>query len=92
MTLEALFPASLPTHSPMQRYHIDADTGLLRQHDYTAEVIGSWAKAANVVEKHGEWEGVLYPSRRKVTPRKGDGTPRAFPLLVGIAISDWRLV
>ncbi|HEY5640168.1 MAG TPA: hypothetical protein VIW01_08960 [Dehalococcoidia bacterium] len=91
-TLEARFPDSLPTHSAVQRFHIDAESGLLRQHDYTAEVFGGWAKAANVVEAHGEWEGIPYPSRRKVTPRKADGTPRGFPLLVGIKISDWRLV
>ncbi len=91
-TLEARFPDSLPTHSPVQRFHIDGESGLLRQHDYTAEVFGSWATAANVVEEHGEWDGIPYPSRRKVTPRKADGTPRAFPLLVGIAIADWRLV
>ena len=91
-TLEARFPESLPTHSPVQRFHIDGESGLLRQHDYTAEVFGGWAKAANVVEEHGEWEGIPYPSRRKVTPRKGDGTPRAFPLLVGIEIKNWRLV
>ncbi len=91
-TLEARFPESLPTHSPLQRFHIDSESGLLRQHDYTAEVFGGWAKAANVVEEHGEWEGVPYPSQRKVTPRKGDGRPRAFPLLVGIEIGDWRLV
>ncbi len=90
-TLEATFPAALPTHSAVQRFHFDPGTGLLRQHDYTAEVFGGWAKAANVVLAHGEADGVPYPSTRRVTPRRPDGRPRGFPLLVGIEISDWRL-
>jgi len=91
-TLEAKFPPSIPTHSPVQHFHFEPGTALLRQHDYTAEVFGDWAAAANVVEEHGAWEGIPYPSRRKVTPRKKDGTPRPFPLLVGITIEDWQLV
>jgi hypothetical protein len=90
--MEATFGPGIPSHSAVQRFHFDPETGLLRQHDYTAEVFGGWAKAANVVLAHGEWDGVPYPSRRWVTPRKPDGKPRRFPLLVGIEISDWRLV
>ena len=67
-------------------------TGLLRQHDYTAEVFGGWAKAANVVLEHGERDGVLFASKRRVTPRRGDGRPRRWPLLVAIDVHDWQLV
>ena len=91
MTLEARFAPELPTHSPVQQFHFDPETALLCQHDYTAEVFGAWAKAANVVLEHGEWHGIPYPSRRRVTPRRPDGKPRPFPLLVGILIKDWRL-
>lgn len=91
-TIEGKFPASVPTHSPVQQFHIDPESGLLRQHDYTAEVFGDWAHAANVALEHGVSGGIPFPSRRKVTPRKHTGTPRPFPLLVGIEISDWRLV
>lgn len=90
--LEARFPESLPTHCPTQRFTFDQGTGLLRQHDYTAEVIGSWARAANVVLAHQEWEGIPYPARRRVTPRRPDGRARSFPTLVDITIHDWRLV
>ena len=89
--LEASFPAAFPTHSAVQRFHFDPATGLLRQHDYTAEVFGGWAKAANVVLEHTLSDGVPYPSRRRVTPRAGSGKPRPFPLLVGIEISDYRM-
>jgi hypothetical protein len=90
-TLEASFPPELPTHSPVQQFHFHLETALLRQHDYTAKVFGAWAKAANVVLEHGTWHGIPYPSRRRVTPRRPDGTPRPFPLLVGILVKDWRL-
>jgi hypothetical protein len=91
-TLEARFPDGFPTHSQVQRFHFDPETGLLRQHDYTAEVFGDWAAAANVVLKHREHDGIPYPSRRRVTPRRADGTPRRGPVLVDIRIRDWRLV
>ena len=90
-SLQARFPPRLPTHCELQRFHFYPETALLRQHDYTAEVFGGWAKAANVVLEHGSWEGIPYPSRRRVTPRRPDGRPRAFPLLVGIRITDWGL-
>lgn len=90
-TLEVKFSPDLPTHSPIQQFHFDPDTSLLRQHDYTAEVFGNWATAANVVLTHADSDGIPYPSHRRVTPRKPDGTPRRFPLLVDIRIRDWRL-
>ncbi len=91
-TLEARFPASLPTHCAVQRFQFDPRTALLVQHDYTAEVFGGWARAANVVLEHGKWMDIQYPSRRRVTLRKQDGTPRQSPVLVAITFDDWRLV
>ena len=91
-TLEARFPPYLPTHSERQAFHFDLETGLLRQHDYTAEVFGGWAKAAHVILEHSTREGPTYPSRRRVTPRKADGSPRRGPVLVWIEVHDWRLL
>jgi hypothetical protein len=90
--LEARFPEALPTHCPIQQFTFDPDTGLLRQHDYTAEVIGSWARAANVVLAHQECAGIPYPSHRRVTPRRPDGRPRPVPTLVDIVVHEWRLI
>lgn len=90
-TLEAQFPSSIPTHSAVQQFHFDPQTNLLRQHDYTAEVFGGWARAANVVLEQDDADGIPYPSHRRVTPRKSDGAPRGFPLLVDIRIRDLRL-
>ena len=44
--LEADFPPGLDTHSPAQVFYFD-EGGLLRRHDYVAEVVGGWARAAH---------------------------------------------
>lgn len=91
-TLEASFPDYLPTHCPRQRFHFDPETGLLRRHDYTAEVFGGWAKAAHVILEHGRSDGIPFPSRRRVTPRGPGGRPLPFPVLVWIKVHEWRLL
>lgn len=90
-TLEAEFPADCPTHSRLQRFHFDPATHLLRQHDYTAQVMGSWARAANVVQNHATWHGMRYASTRRVTPRLPNGRPAWGPVLVWIEVSEWRI-
>lgn len=90
--LEARFPAHLPRHSEVQRFYFDRKTGLLTRNDYTADVFGSWAQAANVVHEHKEWEGIPYPSRRRVTRRENDGSYRPLPTMIGMQISEWRLL
>ena len=90
--LEGVFPPYLPTHCRTQRFEFDIETSLLRQHDYTAEVIGKRALAAHLVLGHDEWSGIPYPSRRRVTPRAHDGRPRKRPLLVAIDVHRWQLI
>jgi hypothetical protein len=90
--LKAWFPSQLPTHCDEQQFQFDRSTGLLQQHHYTAEVMGEWAKECNVVVEHRDVDGLPYPSRRRVTPRKANSDPRSGPLLVEIEIHDWRLV
>ena len=62
--LRAKFPDSIPTHSPVQEFHFDPISGLLRQHDYTAEIISRLATAANVVLEHSRSDGIAFPSSR----------------------------
>ena len=90
--LLARFPENIPTHSPAQEFLFDPDSGLLSQHNYTAEVMGGWAKAANVVVGHGAWNGIPYPSHRRVTPRKKDGSPSGGPVLIDLVVHDWEVL
>ena len=89
--LKARFPASIPTHNESQEFHFDQKTGRLIQHNYTANVIGRMAKAANVIAKHSEIGGLVYPSSRIVTPRNKSGTALKRPILIDIAVHDYKL-
>ena len=87
--LEARFPPVLPTHSAVQRFHIDPSTDLLRRHDYTADVVGPFARAAHEILAHGTSEGIPFPSHRRVRPRIAG---RALgPTLVDLRIHGWTL-
>ncbi len=85
--LVARFDASVPTHSPIQEFHIDAAGHLLR-HDYTADVIGRWARAANLCLASEVVDGLRFYTRRRVYPRIGTSGPIPFPTLVRIDIDD----
>ncbi|MCU0600392.1 MAG: hypothetical protein MUE70_14175 [Desulfobacterales bacterium] len=89
--LEAVFPDNIPTHCRVQRFRFDRGTGLLVQHDYTAEVISSLAKAAHVVLDHSESEGFQYTSHRRVTPRSFTGKPLPLPTLIEIIVHDFHV-
>lgn len=85
--LSADFPVSLPTHSPTQEFHFDA-SGLLIRHDYTAEVVGSWARAAHLSTEYRRFGGLRVSTMRRVYPRGPLGRPLPFPTLVAIDIHD----
>lgn len=85
--LHVTFPPGLPTHSREQVFYFDA-AGLLRRHDYTAEVFGGWATAAHYSSAHRTFSGLVFPTRRRVYPRRADGRPRPFPTLVWIDVDD----
>lgn len=89
--LEARFPESIPTHNEFQEFHFDPKTGLLIQHNYTANVIGRMAKAANLVAKHSEIGGLVYPCSRIVTPRNKSGIALKGPILIDISVHNYKL-
>lgn len=89
--LEAEFPDSIPTHSKNQKFHFDKKTGLLIQHNYTADIISRLAKAANVVMTHSKQDGIPFPASRRVTPRTLKGSPLKGPVLIDIQVHRYRL-
>ncbi len=88
--LQATFPTELLTHSPKQIFYFDNE-GLLKRHDYTALVFGNFAKAAHYSWNHREINGIPFPTRRRVFPRKKDGSPRRLVTLVSIDIDDIQI-
>jgi hypothetical protein len=87
--LDVRFPAGFPTHSPRQRFHLDADHRLVR-HDYTALVFGRWARAAHITGDHREFDGLLVPTRRRVYPRLPGGRVAPGPVIVSLDILSVR--
>ena len=83
--LRATFPPELPTHSRKQTFHLGQD-GRITRIDYTAEVFGPWARAANHCLVHERVDGLLFATRRRVVPRGFPGPP-----LVTISIDDITL-
>jgi hypothetical protein len=88
--LQATFPNNFPTHNKVQEFHFNVNTGLLMQHNYTADIISSLAKAANVVAEHNSSEEIIYPSRRLVTPRSSSGKALKRPILIDITVHNFR--
>lgn len=75
--LDVTFPPGLPVHSREQVFHVSA-TGEVRRFDYTAEVFGSWARAAHHCFDYRRFDGLRLPVRRRVVPR-GPGFRWALP-------------
>ena len=63
-------PPALHTHSRRQTFFFD-DEGLLRRHDYVADIVGWWARGAHRSEDYVEVGGVLVARRRHVVARLG---------------------
>jgi hypothetical protein len=85
--LDARFDPSLHSHSAAQTFWV-GDDSLLRRHDYTARVVGGWAKAAHALEDNRESGGLVFPTRRRVTPRGPANRGLAGPTLVWIELTD----
>jgi hypothetical protein len=85
--LNVTFPSDIPTHSREQTFYFNED-GLLTRLDYTAEVFGQWAKGAHLCGEHRPYDGIVFPTRRRVYPRRRDGRTRPRPTLVWIDVDS----
>lgn len=83
--LRVTFPPNVHTHCREQVLHVD-ERGLIRRHDYTAEPIGSWSKAANLSLEHGSADGLVLGTRRRVYPRGPGDRVLPAPRLVWIEL------
>jgi hypothetical protein len=84
--LKVLFPADIASHSREQVFYFDRG-GLLRRHDYVAELIGG-LPAANYASDHRPFAGLVLPTRRLVYARGPDNLPLTDRLAVSIDIDD----
>lgn len=89
--LRGRFPCHIPAHCAVQEFRFDPETGLLRQQNYTAQIIGAWAKAANVVTAYARTGGLTHDARRRVTPRGPGASPLPGPALIAIDVHEFEL-
>ncbi|MFE9728601.1 hypothetical protein ACFYQ5_34755 [Streptomyces sp. NPDC005794] len=84
--LRAVFPADLVTHGREQVFYYNT-SGLLRRHDYAAEVLGA-PPAAHYSDAHTAVSGLVFPTRRYVVPVPESGRPLPEPVLVTIDVTE----
>jgi hypothetical protein len=89
--LHATFPDNIPAHSREQVFHFDSER-LLRRIDYTAQVVGGWARAAHLCKEYRTFDGLRAPTRRRVFPLFGGDRPLPWPTLVAIDVHELRCV
>jgi hypothetical protein len=81
--LGVTFPDNVASHCKEQVFYFDAD-GLLRRHDYVAEVLGNSGPAAHYCFEHHEFAGIMVPTRRRVYLIDANGNVVEQPLIVSI--------
>jgi hypothetical protein len=77
--------APIETHNRVQYYNFESN--LLVRHDYDADVLGG-PPASNQAGAYREFGGLLFPTRRRVTARDGNGAAGTGPILVSIDFGD----
>ncbi len=75
--VEVELPPELHTHSRRQTFYFEED-GLLRRHDYVADIVGPWARGAHFWRDFVTVGGLQMPTVRHVVARLGR---RATPLV-----------
>ena len=84
--LHATFPASITTHSAGQVFYFGAD-GLLRRLDYTVEV-NAGVPVAHYTEGYKTFDGLAFPTRRRVYRRNPGSTPDRSLAAITLDIHD----
>ncbi|MGH2956430.1 MAG: hypothetical protein ACRDL6_05475 [Solirubrobacterales bacterium] len=85
--LDVSFPEGFHTHCREQTFYFDS-TGLLRRHDYSADVVSPLANAAHFCDEHREVDGLVFPTRRTVVPKAPGGHPLPGPTVVSIELDS----
>jgi hypothetical protein len=84
--LEVTFPADVASHSRVQTVYFD-DTGILRRHDYSADVLGG-TTSANYALEPKTFGGLVFPTKRRVYALGPDNRPIRERVAVAIDLLD----
>lgn len=83
--LHVKFPPHIPTHCPEQIFFFNQQ-GLLQRLDYVTDVAGG--VASHYCFDHRTFGGLVFPTLRRVVPRKPSGPVISSPTAVLIQIAD----
>jgi hypothetical protein len=88
--LDVRFPEAMHTHCPEQSFYFD-ERGLLRRHDYSPDVISTHASATHLCEGHREFDGLVFPTERRVVPKAPGGRVLPGPTIVSLKLDSISL-
>jgi hypothetical protein len=88
--LQVTLPPGLATHGTVQTFYVGPD-GLLKRHDYDAEVLGG-TPAAHYLYEYRQISGIEVPTKRRVYGRGPDGVPAPEPVVVSIDLRDVEFI
>lgn len=78
------------THSSEQILYFD-DRGLLRRQDYSVDIAGG-GTAAHYLYDHREFEGMIFPIRRRIYLRNENGQPNKEIVLMSADLDNFTFV
>jgi hypothetical protein len=83
--LKVVFPHEVKSHTREQIFCFGPD-GLLRRHDYSVDILGG-ATGLNYAADYREFDGLMFPTKRRVYAYEGDYQRVPEPLLVAVDIN-----
>ena len=83
--IEVELPAALHTHCRRQTFYFEQD-GLLRRHDYVADIVGAWARGAHLWSDFVTVGGIEIAQHRHVVARLGRRPTRIVALHADLAV------
>jgi hypothetical protein len=88
-TLSVNFPNSYVTHSSEQTLYFDTK-GMIRRQDYAPDISGG-VQVAHYLHGHQAFDGIVFPTRRRVYLRGADRRPQKEPTVISADLSDFKL-
>jgi hypothetical protein len=87
--LQVSFPDSIATHNTEQVFYFD-DAGRQQRHDYAPDIMGS-PTSAHYTDRHQTFDGLVFPTRRRVVRRLPDGTTDRSRVAISIDVHDIKI-
>lgn len=87
--VKVTFPASYATHCAEQVLYFDKN-GLIRRQDYSVDIAGG-GTAAHYLADHQTFDGIIFPTRRRIYPRGPDGTADKSIVLMAADLTGFHL-